>query len=209
MESPSPSVENYLREVAAGREDLPAWREFLNEHAAEFERVVGRAAFLRLKFQPSAEVPSLLDSLNIPYDRKALNRRLVLADRGVGWRWTPLDPLRVRRLYRSGRADEGDTRQLRAAMRLARSRDVERGQRLGEWVYDADALLDAGHGDEALGALRAVASLPRGDDLVDPAITDARDRLRALARAHFRDDADSGTPDEIVSRMRQARAATT
>jgi hypothetical protein len=118
--------------------------------------------------------------------------------------WEPVrrDPHQVRALYAAGWTAEADSELTQAALELANSAEPHRGLYLGEEVLDAEAPLDAGHVDEALGMLLAVALLPRGDDRLDPAIGDADRVLRRLASAEGLNELDLA---QAVARLRGGR----
>lgn len=195
----------YFRAVARGDCNLTRWRDFMTAHARELERGLSRARWLRLKFEPREELPRLLDELRIAYRSEELDQRLRWAARGMDWEPVFRDPHQVRALYAAGRTTEADGKLMRAALELATSAEPHRGLYLGETVLDAEALLDAGHVDEALGMLLAVALLPRDDDLIDPAIAHADSVLRCLAPAEVPRDLPLS---ELVAQLRSRRAGT-
>ena len=194
----------YFRAVARGDRHLASWRDFMTTHAQMLERGLSRPRWLRLKLNPRDELPRLLDELGMPYHPAELDQRLRWPARGMDWEPAFGDSCGVRALYNAGRIAEADASLQRQVRELASSSDdAARGPHLGEEVLDAEALLDAGHVDEALGILLAVALLPRGDDLLDPAIRAAESVLRRLVPARRSNAVDIS---DIVAQLRAQRS---
>lgn len=169
----SPSVRDYLTRVARlDVGDLVSWRAWCGANRDELERRVGRQGFLKLKFSPRASLPSFLEREGIDFDRGALMTLLLDADAGLEWDAQPIDTFGVRELYERGGDAEADAIIAGEVATLAASEHA--GLLLGELVMGAEWLHRRGETRYALGIARAVAGLPRRDDLLDPAIAEAR-----------------------------------
>lgn len=180
----SPDLRSYLERLAVGDlSELEPWRAWCDENRAELEAELGRAGYLKLKFEPAVAVPMVLADLAIELDADALSDALADAANGLPWNPVPRDPHGVRALFLEGRIAEGEGRIASIVEELARSNHPSKGQLLGEMVLDARFLVRKGFIDEGLAIAAAIANLDATDDLVRPAIDDARGALDELGRS--------------------------
>lgn len=178
----------YFKDVIEGR-PAPPWHLWWRDHQALLEPVLGRRAYLQLKLQKLEYAAALLSAHGVDFEWSDSGRLAV-----AHGRLHPScldDDGRPRPEYRErdggyleafcrGDVDGGHrlVEQRLAALRLVED-DVRRAEELGDFEFDAQALLDEGHVEAAVAALAAVARWEPLSGLENAAVRHARERLRA------------------------------
>jgi hypothetical protein len=180
----------YFRALIEG-EDVLGWNPWWTQHAAEFERILPRAEYLRLKFGKVRYAAEVLQRHGVEVSWTPLGRKQsawadlhssVLDDRG-----RPRPELRSKAyggafgVYERGDIEEGTRRFAKYLRSLRKLADVEQASALEEATFDAEHFVEEGNREAGIAMLRLVAALPEGNDLLDPAILTARDKLEELA----------------------------
>ena len=178
----------YFRRLLSG-EEAGAWHKWWPANEARLKAALPRPEYLKLKFNKLEHVASVLRRAGILFNWSVRAR--------VASRFADMDP---RKLDESGIPLEShwidvfgslvsafEFGQVARGRRLTRGKlaraltavePATRGQELGEWEMAAELLYEAGHQRAAIGFLRVIAEIPEDDDLIAPAIQDARQFLR-------------------------------
>lgn len=178
----------YFRELLEGRAEI-SWHAWFQRHRQELEAELPRADFLRLRFHHLDEAERQLRAGGIDYtpDPAAARREryyALLHPSVLDERGRPLESFR-RAAYEGARGQimDGDLEGARSTLaayvrKVRRYRAERRAEALEELAFDGEMELTLG--DPAAGRLmlEAVASVPEGDDLRDPAIRRAKELLQ-------------------------------
>ena len=182
------TLTEYLGLVAQGRDDIPSWRTWCNDHAHELEALLGRAQSLRFKFQPRQEVPLVVAAYRLQVDGARLDTRLKRADYES---WAPAQSEHAAaRAYRDGNWKRGDeilvkeARALYEMVERSNANDTDAAQEFSEQVFDALSLIENGELRFGTGMLFAVASLDHRIDLIGLDIREAQNILAAIGGYH-------------------------
>ena len=182
----------YFTALIEGADDVPGWHRWWAAHQGELADLP-RMQFLKLKFEKVRRAAEILDEHGIRYSWSPRGRLAaayadldpsVLDERG-----RPLPEIR-RQAYGGaiGAIEDGEhqeaTRLLAREIRRIRKLDeVEQGQELADMEFDGEQYLLEGDIPSGRAILEAVASWGPGNDLTDPAVSAARERLAELEDA--------------------------
>ena len=182
----------YFKDIFEGRAEI-SWNAWFIRHEARLAVELPRMTFLRLKFNKLDAAEKLLHEAGVPIvpDALALRRERyhallhpsVLDDRG-----RPLESFR--RIAYSGAIGKILDEESEAAKeilakvikRIRRYAAHRRADELGDMAFDGEMELTVGHREIGLAILKAVASIPSGDDLCDHATDRARQLLADAVR---------------------------
>jgi len=177
----------YFKDLLEGRAEV-SWNAWFPRHDAEFARELPRAVYLRLKFQKLDEAEKLLRAAGVEYtpDPVAARREryyALLSPTVLDERGHPRPEFR-RKAYNGafGQLMDGEVEEARATLaryiqRVRRLPMHRQAEELEDLCFDGEMELTLGDPEIGRVLLEAVASVPRKNDQVDPAVDRARELL--------------------------------
>ncbi len=179
----------YFRALIEGH-DVVGWNPWWAENATELERSLPRAEFLRLKFGKVNYAAVILQQLGVSIDWSPLGRKQAawaeLHESVVDERGRPRPEIRAAGYggaigaYERGEIDEGTKRLRKYVRTLGGLDELEHAHALEDIEFDAEGFIQEGLRDAGVAILRVVGSHPSGNDLFDPPIQRAREKLHEL-----------------------------
>lgn len=177
----------YFKALFEGRADI-SWRAWFAQNEAALEVELPRAVVLRLRFKDLEEAERLLKEAGVEYtpDPSAVRRERhyasfdpsVLDERG-----RPREDLRrkayggVFGMILDGEHDKARKRLEAEIRRIRRKPVLEQMEDLADMCFSGEMEFTNGNRETGRALLEAVASVPSGDDLLDPATQRARKLL--------------------------------
>ena len=184
----------YFKDLLEGRAE-ESWNAWFARHDEELAKELPRADFLRLKFNKLDEAEKLLQAAAVEYVPDPIaarrERHYALLDPSVlDERGRPRPELR-RKAYRGamGQLMDGDVQAGRATLAryvrwVRRLPALRQAEELEGLCFDGEMELATGDPEIGRVLLEAVASVPRADDLLGPAIDRARELLGRSGAEH-------------------------
>jgi len=177
----------YFKALLEGRADI-SWRAWFARNEAKLTLELPRAVLLRLKFDQLDEAEKLLSEAGVrytPHPTAARRERYyaqlhpsVLDERG-----RPREAF-MRKAYRGavglildGKHDEARERLAGEIKKIRRKPTLQQAEALADMCFDGEMSYLGENREVGRALLKAVASVPLGDDLLDPTIQRALELL--------------------------------